>query len=327
MQLVTRAWGIGSMLFQMRSKKSDGVLLVAHGTVTDLGDLPAFLTEIRRGRPPTSEMVHEMAQRYETIGGSPLTRITEGQASALADALQMPVLFGMRFGKARLSDAFMSAAALKLHRLVILPVAPYSVELYMSEAQSAYSRLKSEGHSLGFELLRVAPWGTHEQLIEAHHRSILAHLGGQIPENTRVILTAHSLPLRILEAGDTYAEQVRASANALKQVLARPIELAFQNQGEAQNEWLGPSLLAKLAEVAAQGVQRVVIVPIGFLSEHVETLYDLDHEAQKQAASLGLTLWRVPALNSHPRLISAMAELVRESFQRADSISAISGST
>lgn len=315
------------MLFHMRSEESDGVLLIAHGTVTDLGNLTAFLTEIRRGRPPTSEMIQEMTRRYETIGGSPLIRITEGQARALADVLHMPVLLGMRFGEVRLSDAFLRAAALKLHRLVILPVAPYSVELYMSEAQRAYSRLKLEGHSVGFELLQVEPWGTHEQLIEAHRQSILAHLGGQIPENTRVILTAHSLPLRILEAGDTYAEQVQDSASALKRALGRPIELAFQNQGEAQNEWLGPGLWETLACVAAQGVEQVVIVPIGFLSEHVETLYDLDNEAQEQATGLGLTLRRVPALNLHPRLIGAMADLVRESFRRADSLSASSGST
>lgn len=315
------------MLFQMKLQKGDGVLLVAHGTVTDLCDLPAFLTEIRRGRPPTNEMVHEMTHRYQVIGGSPLIRITQEQSSALADALHMPVLFGMRFGDARLSDALLRAAALQLRRLVILPVAPYSVELYVSEVQRAYARLKSEGHSLGFELLPVTPWGSHEDLIEAHCQTILTHLGGQIPENTRIVLTAHSLPLRILDAGDTYAEQVVASARALEQALRRPIELAYQNQGEDQKEWLGPGLWEKLADVAAQGVEHVIIAPIGFLSEHVETLYDLDHEAHKQATALGLTLARVPALNSHPRLISVMADLVQESLRRADLLSAISGST
>ncbi len=98
----------------MTALKNDGVLLVAHGTINNLEELPAFLTQIRRGRAPSNVMLEEMARRYEAIGGSPLMRITREQANSLADAIEMPVLIGMRFGIAPISEALLGAAALRL---------------------------------------------------------------------------------------------------------------------------------------------------------------------------------------------------------------------
>jgi ferrochelatase len=302
----------------MRSNKNDGVLLVAHGTVDSPSKLPGFLTEIRHGRHPTEEMIREMTRRYETIGGSPLMRITQTQANALSDALQLPVLVGMRFGLAPLAAALLGAAALKLRRLVVLPVAPYSVELYTAETALAYSRLKEEGHSLGFELLRIEPWGNHPGLIRAQCEAIIAHLGKSTSPNARIILTAHSLPLRVIQAGDNYAEQVEASVRALAMALGQTTVLAYQSQGQDSAEWLGPSLKDRIAEMAQNGITDVVVVPVGFLSEHVETLYDLDHEAKKYALSLGVNISRVAALNSHASLVGVLVDLVEKSIMRAD---------
>ena len=305
------------MLSFMNASSNDGVLLVAHGTIGGLDELPSFLKDIRRGRPPSAEMLSEMTRRYQTIGGSPLMQITRAQANALADRLQMPVLIGMRFGTAPLSEALLGAAALSLRRLIVLPVAPYSVDLYAKETALAFTRLKAEGHSLGFELLKVAPWGSHPYLVQAQCQAILNHLGGSIPANARIVVTAHSLPLRAVELGDNYAEQVEASVRALEAALERTTILAYQSQGSGSDGWLGPKLADKLAELAKSGVTEIIIVPIGFLCDHVETLYDLDHEALAQANELGLKMSRVPALNVQPRLIDAMANLVEECLVRA----------
>ena len=267
-------------------------------------------------------MVREMARRYEAIGGSPLMRVTRAQANALADALQMPVFIGMRFGTAPISAALLGAAALRLHRLVVLPVAPYSAELYARETELAYSRLKSESHSLGFNLLHVAPWGSHAGLIQAHCQAIVSHLGGQIPADTCILLTAHSLPLQVIEAGDSYAQQIESSARAIESALGRTAELAYQSQGQELTEWLGPILADKLEELARNGAKNVVIVPIGFLSEHVETLYDLDHEAKEHASRLGIKMSRVPSLNTDVRLIVVMADLVEQCIRCAETSAA-----
>lgn len=259
-----------------------------------------------------------MTHRYEAIGGSPLMRITRLQASALAEALQMPVLIGMRFGVAPLPKALLGAASLNLKRLVILPMAPFSVQLYSRETAQAYSRLKSEGHSLNLELLHVTPWGSHGILIDAQRAAILSHFSGQVPERTRIVVTAHSLPLQAIELGDDYAEQVEASVLALESALGQSLTLAYQSQGQQPGGWLGPSLSDKLTELASAGVTNIAVAPIGFLCDHVETLYDLDLEAQAQSKRLGLKMTRVPALNAHPRLIDALAKLVEESIERAE---------
>jgi ferrochelatase len=309
----------------MNALKNDGVLLVAHGTISNPDELPAFLTQIRHGRAPTNDMIEEMTRRYEAIGGSPLMRITREQANALADAIQMPVLVGMRFGTAPISEALLGAAALRLSRLVILPVAPFSVELYVTETALVYSRLKANGHSLGFELLHVKPWGSHAGLVQAQCDAIGSHFAGRIPPETSIVLTAHSLPLRVVEAGDDYAKQIEAAAAAVQQTLGHNSVLAYQSQGSDSTGWLGPSLAETLDRLAKEGTKNVAVVPIGFISEHVETLYDLDCEAKNHAARLGLEMLRIPTLNAGSALIEVMANLVRECIERADTLATHSG--
>jgi len=289
-----------------------GVLLVAHGTIEQLDQMPAFLTEIRQGRPPPAAMVKEMTRRYEVIGGSPLLRITKAQASALATQLNMPVLYGMRFGSSKLKSALSGVSALKLRRLVVLPMAPFSTALYFDETKRAYSGLDSEGQ--GFELLPVRPWGDHAGLVRAQREALLAALNGQLDSEIRIVVTAHSLPMRAILSGDTYARQVEAFVSLFDAALERKTVLAYQSQGQDSNDWLGPNLGDRLRELAESGAKRLAVVPIGFLCDHVETLYDLDHEAQSQAERLGLTMTRVPALNDAPGLIDVMANLVEQSL-------------
>ena len=307
----------------MESQRRYGVLLVGHGTVTNLASLPGFLRGIRHGREPPPALVAEMTQRYEKIGGSPLLRITEEQAEALSRVLEVPVLVGMRFGTSPIEQALIRAASLGLDRLVVLPMAPFSVPLYAAETERIYWHLVDQRGPLGFKLVPVSPWSNHPRFIDAHRVSILEHLGGHTPPNTSIVLTAHSLPLRAIEQGDSYAEQVETCARLIANALREEVVVAYQSQGQDHVEWLGPRLEQVFYHLAQQGRVNVVVVPVGFLSEHVETLFDLDHDAQALATRHGLRMSRVPALNRDDRLIQTLADLVVDSLSRSNSTSAV----
>lgn len=285
-----------------------GVLLVAHGTVTRLDDLPEFLRRIRRGRPASPELVAELRHRYERIGGSPLLAHTEAQASALGRALGVPVFVGMRLWDPSLAEALRHAQQAGVRRLVVLPLAPFSVPIYFDAAVKARAELEPELESLP-ELVSVPPWGTAPGFVRAYAERIRAALA--TTPDAELVLTAHSLPLAVIRAGDPYHEQVQATAAAVSAALGRGHHFAYQSQGADGGEWLGPPLDVVLAKLAGQGARSVVLAPIGFLSDHVETLYDLDVEAANQARELGLALQRVTALNDDPSFIAALADLVR----------------
>lgn len=298
------------MLQRMSLAADDGVLLVAHGTVSNVSELPAFLTQIRRGRPASAALVAEMTRRYELIGGSPLLRISHQQADLLSVQLKSPVLVGMRFGECTITDALRAAARAAIRRLVVVPMAPYSVSLYFHETQQRLAELQATGECSKLTLVSVNAWGEHPRLIDAFKSATLAAIGSSADLAAPIVATAHSLPMQVIRSGDTYADQVQSSANALQRALGREVILAYQSQGDGMGQWLGPTLLERLQRLADSGFRRVVVVPIGFLSEHVETLYDLDHEANSQAADLGIRIVRVPALNTHADLISCVRELV-----------------
>ncbi len=283
---------------------TEGVLLVAHGTVSDLDDLPAFVQRIRRGRPAPPGLVEELRHRYDVIGGSPLLELTKAQAHALSRRLEAPVLVGMRLWTPGVEEVLRAAASLELERLCVIPLAPFSVHVYAEAADASLETVRGELGAAAPELVHVEPWGTEPAFVAAHARRIRDAVGDR--EGARVVLTAHSLPRRAIAAGDPYEAQFRASADAVGAELDLPWQVAFQSQGADGGDWLGPDILEVLTELAAQGARRAVVAPIGFLAEHVETLYDLDVEAAARAKELGIELVRVPALNDDPGLIDAL---------------------
>jgi ferrochelatase len=287
----------------------DGVLLVAHGTVEDLDDLAPFLARIRNGRPAPPGFVKELRARYEAIGGSPLLGVTRSQAEALAARLGAPVFVGMRLWEPSVETALEEAARAGLERLCVIPLAPFSVHVYWKAALTSQASVRANGVSPP-ELVSAPAWGTHPAFIAAHADAIRAHA----PPDALVILTAHSLPVVALRAGDPYERLVRESAQAIGETLARPFELAFQSQGEGTAEWLGPDLPTVLERARAAGRTRVAVAPFGFLGEHVETLYDLDIEARRLAEGLGLGFERVPALGTASALIDALEDLARRAL-------------
>ena len=288
----------------------DGVLLVAHGTVEDLDDLGEFLARIRGGRPAPPGFVAELRGRYEAIGGSPLLEVTRAQAARLAERLELPVLVGMRLWEPSVEAALEEGSRLGLERLCVVPLAPFSVHVYWQAALRSQAAVHARGATTP-ELVSAPPWGTHPAFVRAQAELVSQHASA----DARIVLTAHSLPIVALRSGDPYERLVRESARAIGAELGRPYELAFQSQGEGSAEWLGPDLASTLRRAHDEGASRVAIAPIGFLGEHVETLYDLDIEARQIARGLGLDFERVPALGTAPGLIDALEDLFRAAMR------------
>lgn len=286
---------------------SDAILLTAHGTVENLDEMPEFLRRIRHGRPAPAELVAELQRRYAAIGGSPLLCLTGDQARLLAEAAALPVFVGMRLSRPELSEALQQAHAAGVTRLAVLPLAPFSVHVYAAAAQRARDEL-----GLPLELVTAQPFGQAEEFVMAQADLIRPALGA--PDSESLFLTAHSLPCKVIQAGDPYAEQVAASAAAIARRLGRAHELVYQSQGADGGDWLGPDLQSALRAAQARGRKRVVVAPVGFVSDHVETLYDLDIEARGWARELGLEFVRIPALNTSRSLISALAAVARRAF-------------
>jgi ferrochelatase len=280
------------------------VLLTAHGTVSDLEELPGFLSRIRGGREVSPELLAETRRRYALIGGSPLLRVTEEQAALLERRVGLPVFVGMRLAEPSIDEALARAKERGKRRVVVLPLAPFSVHVYLAAATAARERLIA-ARVPAPELVAVPPWGESGHFVRAHASAIRPHL----TPGCRLLLTAHSLPLAALGDGDPYEAQVRASAAAIGKELGHGYELAFQSQAADGGEWLGPTLASALETAKRDGIKRVVVAPFGFLSEHVETLYDLDVEARGWATAHELEWARVPALGRAEGLIEALAEL------------------
>lgn len=294
------------------------MLLSAHGTVEDVADIPAFLAIIRRGRPTPAAIVNEVTHRFQRIGGSPLLRITREQARCLSAVLSVPVLVGMRLWQPSLDAALDEAAERGLTELVSLPLAPQSVQVYHAALHAAAEARRARGE-VSPRIVEAPAWGETPAflgcLAECVHEGL-----GKLPEALRpaatVILSAHSLPTRIVASGDPYESQFRALAEALiahfrAEGATQRFVIAFQSQGMDGGDWLGPDLSTSFTAARRDGAEAVVVAPVGFVSDHVETLYDLDIEASELAAHIGLAFARAPAPNARPSFIEALAAVAR----------------
>ncbi|HEY3043445.1 MAG TPA: ferrochelatase [Vicinamibacterales bacterium] len=287
-----------------------GVLLMAHGTPSSLNEMPEYLRLVRAGRPASPELVAEMQHNYSAIGGrSPLTEITLAQAAALAARLGgVPVSVGMRNWRPFIKDALNDLAAGGVRRVIGIPMAPQfstlSVQKYIDAAQSA---LPSEPKGLRFDPVRS--FHVHPLLVEAFGERLRA---AAPTSDELVVFTAHSLPARVIEAGDQYAIEVAATARAVAaQAGVARYEVAYQSAGRTPEPWMGPELGAFVRERAAAGTRRFLIAPIGFVCDHTEILFDIDVQAASVAREQGATLRRTESLNTSPTFIGALEEIVR----------------
>jgi ferrochelatase len=290
------------------------VVLVSHGTVDDLDDLAAFVTNVRRGRAAPPELIDELRRRYEAIGGSPLNRINAQLAAKLAARLEVPVVPANRLWRPFVRDVLAELADRGIRRVVLAPLAQHSTHVYAEDAKRA-------AEATGVDFACVPAWGGRADLTAAFAGRIAGALAASPDaERTTLVMTAHSLPQAVIAAGDPYERDVRASAAAIAlAVRARigrevPTRVAFQSQGmagPAQLQWLGPDLRATLDAVAKEGAAGVVFAPIGFLADHVEVLYDLDVEARAMAGERGLGYVRAPSLNADDDFVDVLTEICR----------------
>lgn len=291
------------------------VLLMAYGGPSSLGDVEPYLLDVRGGRPTSPELLAEVRHRYEVIGGrSPILPITQAQGAALAGELGVPVYTGMRHWHPYIADAVAQIVADHHRRLVAIVMAPH----YSTMSVGAYEKalLKAAGARIDIALVRS--WGQHPLFLGV----VAAHLTQAVqrfPDASAVtvVFTAHSLPRRILAAGDPYPDQLQASAAAVAGKLGLSSwELAYQSAGASSGPWLGPDAGEVLARLAAEGRRDFVIAPIGFVCDHVEILYDVDVAYQAVARRLGVRLERMRSLNEDSMLIACLADLARTEAAR-----------
>ncbi len=293
-----------------------GVLLMAYGTPATPDDIEAYYTHVRRGRPPTPELLDDLRARYEAIGGtSPLLELTRAQAAGLAAALGdgWVVELGMKHAPPFIEDGMARLAERGVDHVVGLVLAPHYSALSVAEygARAMATEAVTDG---GLELTMVDSWHLapgYVELLAARVVEAQDLLRVTDPGAVEVVFTAHSLPARILDAGDPYPDQLRETAEAVAaQAGLRRWSIAWQSAGRTPEPWIGPDLLSHLAERAEGGVEGVVVCPAGFVSDHLEILYDLDVEARQVAEGLGLAFARTESPNDDPGFCATLAGVV-----------------
>jgi protoporphyrin/coproporphyrin ferrochelatase len=286
---------------------SAAVILMAYGSPATADDVPAYLADIREGRPVSPEAVDELAERYRRIGGrSPLDEITEAQRAALEQELGAPVFVGMKHWRPRIAEAVEAALAGGAERLIGLVLAPH----YSRLSIAGYRERLEQALQGRAELAFVESWHDNMPFIDVLAERVRGFDG-------HVVFTAHSLPERILRARDPYREQLLETSRLVAgRAGLADWSFAFQSASPTGEPWLGPDILEELDRLAANGVERVLVCPVGFVSDHLEILWDLDIEAREKAAGLGLELERIESLNDDPAFIRALAALVRDRLPR-----------
>jgi ferrochelatase len=299
---------------------------MAHGTPSTPEGIEPFYTTIRRGRPPTPELLDELVGRYRAIGGtSPLTERTRSQVDGLAAALEAAapgdfvVRYGAKYVQPTIEVGMAALAGAGVARVVGIVLTPHQSTLGSGEYfRRAEAAAETADPPLG--LTTVPSWHRAEgfaRLLADRTAACLASLSDDERRRVAVFFTAHSLPLRVVAEGDPYPDQVAESAADIAALLDLGAEpgltwgVAWQSAGRTADPWIGPDLLVEIARVAEQGATAVVVCPVGFVSDHLEVLYDLDIEAEQVARSVGVRFARTPSLNADPRFLGILAEVVR----------------
>ena len=303
-----------------------GVLVMAHGTPDTPEEIEAFYSRIRRGRPPTPELLEELTGRYEAIGGtSPLTGRTRAQVEGLAAALEAAdpgrfvVRLGTKYVAPTIEDGVAELADLGVDRIVGVVLTPHQSTMgsgeYFERAGAAAAATDPP-----LSLTVVPSWHrapAFVPLLADRTRAVLDALDPAARAQVAVFFTAHSLPQRVVAQGDPYPDQVVESGVAIAGVLDLDADpsvtwgTAWQSAGRTADPWIGPDLLVEMERVAAAGATAVVVCPVGFVSDHLEVLYDLDIEALDKADSLGIAFARTPSLNDDPDFLAMLADVVR----------------
>ena len=284
------------------------VVLMAYGSPERLADVPAYYADIRGGRPIAPEHLDDLVERYRKLGieeSSPLNAITERTRAALERELEVPVFTGMKHWTPRIAEAADAALAAGAGTVVGLVLAPHysalSIKGYRDQLETAL-----DGRA---ELRFVDSWHDEPGFVEL--------LADKVHGTDRhVVFTAHSLPERVLAIGDPYKDELLETATlvAERAALRDTWSFSFQSESPTGEPWLGPDILDHLRDLHGRGVRRVLLCPVGFVSDHLEIRWDLDVEAAELARGLGLDLTRIEMPNDEPAFVRTLAAIVRRSL-------------
>jgi ferrochelatase len=292
-----------------------GVVVMAYGTPASPSDVEAYYTHIRRGRPPTPEQIADLRARYEAIGGiSPLLAITRAQADRIAAALGdgYVVALGQKHAAPFIEDAVTLLADAGVERIVGVVLAPHHSRGSIDEYAA---RLDARAAEHGIGARTIPRWHDLDAWRAFQVAAVTAALAG-MPERTKVVFTAHSLPERVL-VDDDYPDELHESAAAIAAAVGLDRwagwSVAWQSAGKTTDEWRGPDIVAVLDDLATTGrADGVLVCPQGFTAEHLEVLYDLDILADERARELGLVFARTHSINDDESVLTALAGRIRE---------------
>ena len=294
------------------------VLLMAYGTPRTPAEIEPYYTDIRRGRAPTPEQLADLVARYDAIGGiSPLAARTEAQRDALQKALNeiapdtYEVVLGLKHAAPMIETAVNELAIRGFQHIIGLVLAPhyssFSIGQYMGRARAA-----AEPH--GMTVTAIDSWATEPAFIEFLAADLCSRLSA-MPANTKVLFTAHSLPQRIIDAGDPYPNELRSTTEAVASAAGLDSwsswSIAWQSAGRTPEPWIGPDILAVIDDLAAsENASGVVVCACGFVADHLEVLFDLDIEAKQHAEAKGLAFDRTSCVNEDATIMHALAQRV-----------------
>jgi ferrochelatase len=286
---------------------SDAVVLMAYGSPGRVSDVPAYYADIRGGRAIAPEHLADLVERYRRLGiedSNPLNEITERTRAALSERTGLPVYTGMKHWTPHIAEAAEEAIAEGADRIAGLVLAPHysrlSIDGYRAQLESAVG-----GRA---ELTFVDSWHDQPLFIDVLADKVRG-------TDAHVVFTAHSLPARILEEGDPYKDQLLETSRLVAEAAGvRDWSFSFQSESPTGEPWLGPDILDHLAALHAEGVEHVLVCPVGFVSDHLEIRWDIDVEAQEKAGALGMRLERIDMPNDDAAFISALAAIVERAL-------------
>jgi ferrochelatase len=282
---------------------------MAYGSPERLEDVPAYYADIRGGRPVTPELLEELTERYRRVGiedSNPLNEITEQTRAALEAELGIPVHTGMKHWTPRIAEAAQAALATGADRIAGLVLAPH----YSRLSIGGYRQQLEEGLAGRAELAFVESWHKEPGFVELIARRVETRRA-----SSHVVFTAHSLPARILDEGDPYQDQLLETSTAIAQAAGlREWSFSYQSESPSGEPWLQPDILDHLATLREQGVEDVLLCPVGFVADHLEIRWDLDTEAAERARQLGLRLDRIEMPNADPAFIRVLAAIVKRAL-------------
>ena len=313
------------------------VLLLAHGTPETVDQIPEYLRNVVSGRPLPQSVIEEIQHRYSLIGRSPLTEITMEQARLVQEDLAatgqpVSVYVGMRNWRPYIPDVVKQMRADGIEEAAVICMAPQN-----SRTSVGLYRRAVEAEAAGLRIDFTEGWARHPLLADAFAerlRPALAKLSAEVGSPVPVLFTAHSVPTRTVQApepgadagprhwpgqgADPYAEEARHTAELVAERVPEIPQwwFAFQSQGASGGPWIGPSVEETLDTIAASGVEALILQPIGFLCDHVEILFDVDHLFQEYAIKVGVRLERPESLNASPTLAKAVADIARQGLMR-----------